>query len=93
LAVSTSRLEVSALLKNAFPAGNARKGALSRQFTNMMSSLLSITPNAMYAAIATRSAHPVPLKSLSMTPKIKPELTRRFHLIAWAEPFLKFFRF
>ena len=40
----------------------------------MMSSLLSTTPNAMRAAIATRSAQLVPLKSLSMTPKIRPSI-------------------
>ena len=58
------RLEVFALQKNALPAGNAGKGALSRQFINRMNSLLSTTPNAMFAAIATRFAQLVPLKSL-----------------------------
>ena len=69
LAANTSRLEVFALQKNALPAGNARKGALSRQFINMMRSLLSTTPNVMCAAIVTRSAHPMPLKSLSRPQK------------------------
>jgi hypothetical protein len=70
-AVNTYRLEVFALQKNALPAENARKGALSRQFTNMMSSLLLTITNAMCAAIAIRSAQRVPLKLLSMTPKIR----------------------
>jgi len=59
---------------NAFPAGNAWKGALSRQLINKMSSLLSTTPNAMCAAIATRFAQLVPLKSLLMTLKIRPSI-------------------
>ena len=39
LAASTSLLEAFALQKIALPAWNAWKGALSRQFINMMSSL------------------------------------------------------
>lgn len=69
LAESTSRLRVFALQKNAFPAGNAWKSALSRQFINRMSGISSSMPNAMCAAIATRSVPKVPLRSLLMTPK------------------------
>ena len=67
LAASISRSEVFALQRNALLVGNAGKGALSRQLTNMMISLLSITPDAMCAAIATSLAHLMPLKSLLTT--------------------------
>jgi hypothetical protein len=41
-----------------------------RQFINKMSSILSTTTNVMCAAIATQSAQPVQLKSLSKIPQI-----------------------
>ena len=75
MAASTSRFEAFALQKNALPVGNAWRSALSRQFINMRGSSLSTTPNAMCAAIATRSAQLVPLKSLSMIPKIRPSIS------------------